>query len=122
MQTDILELQTNITSDPDTRSDSSSASAVRRDVEMEPALIDRLNVRTQEEDSNEYPDGTGSDYDDCRLLSPPPGDISSESVACSPVTASPIEKPSQPTQPAAETSPVDRGLPRLSSTLATSSE
>jgi hypothetical protein len=129
MQTDILELQTNITSDPDTRSDSSSASAVRRDVEMEPALINRLNVRTREEEDNsinehslEYPDGTGSDYDDCRLLSPPLGDISSESVACSPVTASPVEKPSHPPQPAAETSPVDRGLPRLSSTLATSSE
>jgi len=128
MQTDLQELQTNITSDPDTRSDSSSASAVHRDVEMEPALINRLNVRTHEEEDNsinepsvEYPDGTGSDYDDCRLPSPPLGDLSSESVACSPVTASPVEKPSQQTQPA-ETSAVDRRLPRLSSTLATSSE
>lgn len=130
MQTDIQELQTNIPSDPDTRSDSSSASAVRRDVEMEPALINRLNIRTHEEEDNtinehslelDYPDGTGSDYDDCRLPSPPLGDLSSESAACSPVTASPVEKPSQQTQPT-ETSAVDRRLPRLSSTLATSSE
>lgn len=127
MQTDILELQTNVNSDPDTPSDSSSASAVRRDVDMEPPLIHRLNVHTHEEDNNinehslEYADGTGSDYDDCRLPSPPLGDLSSESPVCSPVTASPVEKPSQQTQPT-ETSAVDSRLPRLSSTLATSSE
>ncbi len=128
MQTDMLELQTNITSDPDTRSDCSSASAVRRDVEMDSALINRLNVGShEEEDDNinecslEDPDGSGSDYDNCRLQSSPLGDIPPESAACSPVTASPVEKPSQKTQPA-ETSTVDRRLPRLSSTLATSSE
>jgi hypothetical protein len=131
MQTDILEPQTNITSDPDTRSDCSSASVVRRDVEMDTSLINHLDVDdvgTHEEDDNninectlEDLDGTGSDYDNCRLPSPSSGDIPSDSTTWSPVTASPVEKPSQQTQPA-ETSAVDHRLPRLSSTLATSSE
>jgi hypothetical protein len=128
MQTDILELQTNLTSDPDTRSDCSSASAVQHDVEMEPSLINQLDVGTHEEDDNninecsvEDLDGTGSDYDNCRLPSPTRGDMPPESASCSPVTASPVEKPSQQTQ-SAETNEVDRRLPRLSSTLATSSE
>lgn len=131
MQADILEPQTNITSDPDTRSDCSSASAVRCDVEMDTSLINHLDVDdvgTHEGDDNninectlEDLDGTGSDYDNCRLLSPSSGDIPSDSTTWSPVTASPVEKPSQQTQPA-ETSAVDRRLPRLSSTLATSSD
>jgi hypothetical protein len=127
MQTDILELQTNVTSDPDTRSDCSSASAVQRDVEMDPAMIDQLDISTQDEDNNninecslEDPDGAGSDYDNCQLPSPT-RDIPPESADCSPATTSPVEKLSQQTQPA-ETSAVDRRLPRLSSTLATSSE
>ena len=128
MQTDILDLQTNITSDPDTRSDCSSASAVQHDVEMEPSLIDQLDVGSHEEDDNninecsvEDPDGTGSDYDNCRLPSPTRGDMAPDSASCSPVTTSPVERPSQQTQ-STETNAVDRRLPRLSSALATSSE
>jgi hypothetical protein len=133
MQTDILELQTNITSDPDTRSDSGSASAVQCDVEMDPTLISQLDVDIPEEEANnisecslEDPDGTMSDYDNHRLQSPTLGDIPPEPasrspVTGSPVTASPVEHSSQQTQ-STETSAVDRRLPRLSSTLATSSE
>jgi hypothetical protein len=128
MQTDIPEFQTNITSDPDTRSDSSSASAVRCDVEMGHALINQLNAGTHEEEVNDLNDctledaeGTASDYDNCRLPSPTLGDIPPEPASRSPATGSPIENLSQQTQPA-ETSVVDRRLPRLSSTLATSSE
>ena len=125
MQTDLLDLQTNITSDHDTRSDCSSA---RHDVEVEPSLINQIDVDTHEEDDNninecslEDPDGTGSDYDNRRLPSPTRGDMPPESASCSPVTTSPVERPSQQTQPT-ETNAVDRRLPRLSSTLATSSE
>ena len=133
MQTDILELQTNITSDPDTRSDSGSASAVQRDVEMDPALINQLDVDIPEEEANsineyslEDAEDTMSDYDNRRLQSPtlgdiPPGSASRSPVTGSPVTASPVEQSSQQTQ-STETGAVDRRLPRLSSTLATSSE
>ncbi|KAI0304657.1 hypothetical protein BC826DRAFT_977470 [Russula brevipes] len=125
MQTDIPEFQTNISSDPDTRSDSSSASAVRRDVEMGRALINELNAGIHEEEANDLNDctledaeGTASDYDDCRLPSPTLGDIPPEPASA---TGSPIENLSQQTQ-SAETDVVDRRLPRLSSTLATSSD
>jgi len=128
MQADILELQMKITSDPDTRSDSGPASAVQRDVEMDPTLINQLDVDISEGEANninecsiEDPEGTMSDYDNCRLQSPTLGDISPEPALRSPVTASPVEQPSQQTQ-STETSAVDRRLPRLSSTLATSSE
>jgi len=133
MQTDILELQTNITSDPDTRSDSGSASAVQRDVEMDPTLISQLDVDIPEEEANnisesslEDPEGAMSDYDNRRLQSPtlrdiPPEPASRSPVTGSPVTASPVEHSSQQTQ-STETNAVDRRLPRLSSTLATSSE
>ncbi|KAN0124953.1 hypothetical protein V8E52_001505 [Russula decolorans] len=133
MQTDILELQTNITSDPDTRSDSGSASAVQRDVEMDPTLISQLDVDIPEEGANnisecslEDPEGTMSDYDNRRLQSPTLGDIPPEPdsrspVTGSPVTASPVEHSSQQIQ-STETNAVDRRLPRLSSTLATSSD
>lgn len=126
MQTDILELQTNITSD--TRSDSGSASVVQCDVEMNPTLINQLDVDMPEgeaddinECSLEDPEGTMPDYDNRRLQSPVLGDIPLESASCSPVTASPIEHSPQQTQ-STETSAVNRRLPRLSSTLATSSE
>jgi hypothetical protein len=125
MQTDILELQTNITSDLDTRSDSGSASAVQCDVEMDPTLINQLNVDIPEGEANninecslEDPECTMSNYDNRRIQSPTLGDISPEPASGSPVTASPVEHSSQST----ETSAVDRRLPRLSSTLATSSE
>ena len=133
MQTDILELQTNITSDPDTRSDSGSASAVQRDVEMDPTLISQLDVDIPEEEANnisesslEDPEGAMSDYDNRRLQSPtlrdiPPEPASRSPVTGSPVTASPVEHSLQQTQ-STETNAVDRRLPRLSSTLATSSE
>jgi hypothetical protein len=133
MQTDILELQTNITSDPDSRSDSGSASAVQRDVEMDPTSISQLDIDIPEEEANnisecslEDPEGTMSDYDNRRLQSPTLGDIPPDPaprspVTGSPVTASPVEHSSQQTQ-SKETSAVDRRLPRLSSTLATSSE
>jgi len=133
MQTDILELQTNINSDPDTRSDSGSASAVQHDVEMDPTLISQLDVDIPDEEANnisecslEDPEGTTSDYDNRRLQSPILGDIPPEPASRSPVTdslviASPVEHPSKQTQPT-ESSAVDRRLPRLSSTLATSSE
>ena len=133
MQTDILELQTNITSDPDTRSDSGSTSAVQRDVEMDPTLISQLDVDIPEEGANnisecslEDPEGTMSDYDNRRLQSPTLGDIPPEPdsrspATGSPVTGSPVEHSSQQIQ-STEKSAVDRRLPRLSSTLATSSE
>ena len=133
MQTDLLELQTNINSDPDTRSDSGSASAEQHDVDMDPALISQLDVDIPEEEANnisecslEDPEGTMSDYDNHRLQSPilgniPPEPVSRSPVTGSPVTASPVEHSSKQTQ-SAETSAVDRRLPRLSSTLATSSE
>ena len=125
MQTDILELQTNITSDPDTRSDSGSASAVQCDVEMDPTLINQLDVDIPEEEANsihecplEDPEGAMSDYDNRRLESPTLGDIPPEPTSRSPVTASPVEHSPQ----SREKSAVDRRLPRLSSTLATSLE
>ena len=128
MQTDLLELQTNITSDLDTRSDSGSASAVQCDVEMNPTLINQLNVDISEREANNVnecslddPEGTMSDYDNRRLHSPTLGDISPEPGSRSPVTASPVEHSSLQTQ-LTETGAVDRRLPRLSSTLATSSE
>ena len=128
MQTDILELQTNITSDLDTRSDSGSASAVQCDVEMEPTLINQLHVDIPEGEANninecslEDPECTMSNYDNRRIQSPTLGDISPELASRSPVTASPVEHSSQQSQ-STETSTVDRRLPRLSSTLATSSE
>lgn len=129
MQTDILEPQTNINSDPDSLSDSSSAaSAVQCDVEMGPVLINQLNVTIHEEEANninecslEDPEDALSDYDNCRLLSPSLGDIPPEPSSRSPVTTSPVENSSQQTQ-LVEASAVDRRLPRLSSTLATSSE
>jgi hypothetical protein len=128
MQADILELQTNITSDLDTRSDSGSGSAVQCDVEMDPTLINQLNVDISEGAANninecplEDPDDAMSDYDDHRLQSPTLGNISPEPASRSPVTASPVDHSSQQTQ-SVETSAVDRRLPRLSSTLATSSE
>ena len=128
MQTDILELQTNITSDPDTRSDSGSVSAAQHDVEMDPTLIGQHDVDIPEEEANnisecslEDPEGTMSDYDNHRLQSPVFGDIPPEPASHSPVTASPVEHSSRQDQ-ATETSAVDRRLPRLSSTLATSSE
>ena len=128
MQTDILELQTNITSDPDTRSDSGSTSAVQCDVEMGPTLISQLDVDIPEEEANnisecslEDPEGTMSDYDNRRLQSPALEDIPPEPASRSPVTGSPVEHSSQQNQ-TTETSAVDRRLPRLSSTLATSSE
>ena len=112
MQADILELQPGITSDPDTPSDSSSASALPCDVEMDPALISQLGVGTREEEShniNEYPlddpENTVSDYENCLPHSPTP----------------PSEGTSQQIRPV-EANMVDRRLPRLSSTLATSSE
>lgn len=125
MQTDILELQTNITSDPDTRSDSGSASAVQCDVEMDPTLINQLDVDIPEEEANsinecplEDPEGAMSDYDNRRLESPTLGDIPPEPTSRSPVTPSPVEHSPQ----SREKSAVDRRLPRLSSTLATSLE
>jgi hypothetical protein len=128
MQTDILELQTNITSDLDTRSDSGSASAVQCDVDMNPSLINQLNVDIPEGEANdinecslEDPEGAMSDYDNRRLQSPALRDIHPEPASRSPVTASPVEHSSRQTQ-STETSAVDRRLPRLSSTLATSSE
>ena len=127
MQTDILELQTNITSDLDTRSDSGSASAAQCDVEMDPTLINQLNVDIPEKANNinecslEDPECTMSSYDNRRMQSPTLGDISPEPASRSPVTASPVEHSSQQSQ-STETSSVDRRLPRLSSTLATSSE
>ena len=128
MQTDILELQTNITSDPDTRSDSGSASAVQRDAEMDPALINQLDVDIPEEEVNsinecslEDAEDTMSDYDNGRLQSPTLGDNPPGPASRSPVTASPVEQSSQQTH-STETGAVDRRLPRLSSTLATSSE
>ncbi|KAI9444973.1 hypothetical protein H4582DRAFT_1912427 [Lactarius indigo] len=95
MQADILELQPSVASDPDTQSDSSSASALPCDVEMDPALINQLDIGTCEEESqniNEHPTRWSGAY-------------------CA----------SQQTHPG-ETNAVDRRLPRLSSTLATSSE
>ena len=128
MQTDLLELQTNINSDPDTRSDSGSACAVQHDVEMDPTLISQLEVDIPEEDANnisecsfEDPEGTVSDYDNRQLRSPILGDIPPEPSSRSPVTASPVEHSSNQAL-STETSAVDRRLPRLSSTLATSSE
>jgi hypothetical protein len=125
-QANIPELRTNVTSDLDTRSDSSSVSALQHEVEMDAALMTQLDVSTREEESrniNESPlddlENTVSDYDNCRLRSPTPEDVPSEPI--SPAIASPVESPSQQTQPA-ETNAVDRRLPRLSSTLATSSE
>jgi hypothetical protein len=111
MQADILELQPNIASDPDTQSDSSSASALPCDVEMDPALISQLDVGTHEEEShniNEHPlddPENISDYENCLPPSPTP----------------PSEGASQQTHPV-EAHMVDRRLPRLSSTLATSSD
>ena len=112
MQADILELQTSITSDPDTQSDSSSASALPCDIEMDPALINPLDVGTREEEShniNEHPlddpENVASDYDNCQPSSP----------------NTPSESTSQQAHPV-ETNVVDRRLPRLCSTLATSSE
>ena len=112
MQADILELQPSITSDPDTQSDSSSGSALPCDVEMDPALINQLDVGTREEEShniNEHPlddpENAVSDYDNCQPPSPTP----------------PPEGASQQTHPV-EANAVDRRLPRLSSTLVTSSE
>jgi hypothetical protein len=112
MQADILELQPSIASDPDTQSDSSSASALPCDVEMDPALIGQLGVGTCEEEShniNEHPlddpENAVSDYDNCLPPSP----------------TTPSDGTSQQTHPV-ETDVVDRRLPRLSSTLATSSE
>jgi len=126
MQTDLLELQTNITSDPDTRSDSSSASVVQRDVEMDSAIIDQLDVGTREASNNnecflEDPESAVSDYDNCPLPSPIHGDIHSESTSQSPITASPVENPARQTRPV-ESNAVDRRPPRLSSTLPTTSE
>ncbi|KAI9462329.1 hypothetical protein BJY52DRAFT_1256337 [Lactarius psammicola] len=88
MQADILELQPSIASDPDTQSDSSSASAL-------PSLINQLDVATCEEESQNINE---------HLLDGPEN-------ACA----------SQQTHPV-ETGVVDRRLPRLSSTLATSSD
>jgi hypothetical protein len=112
MQADILELHPSIASDPDTQSDSSSASALPCDAEMDPALVNQLDVDTREEEShniNEHPlddpENAVSDYDNCQPPSPTP----------------PPESASQQTHPV-ETNVVDRRLPRLSSTLATSSE
>jgi hypothetical protein len=128
MQTDLLELQTKINSDPDTRSDSGSASAVQHDVEMDSTLISQLDVDIPEEEANnisecsfEDPEGTMSDYDNRRLQSPILRDVPPVPASHSPVPASPVEHPSKQTQ-STETGPVDRRLPRLSSTLATSSE
>jgi hypothetical protein len=112
MQADILELQSSIASDPDTQSDSSSASALPCDVEMDSALTNQLDVGTREEEShniNEHPlddpENAVSDYDNCQPPSPTP----------------PPENASQQTNPV-EANVVDRRLPRLSSMLATSSE
>lgn len=128
MQADIPELRTNVTSDLDARSDSSSVSALQHDIEMDAALITQLDVGACEEESHtvneiplDDPENNVSDYDNCRLLSPTPEDVSSEPVSLSPVIASPVESPSHQTQPA-EANAVDRRLPRLSSMLATSSE
>jgi hypothetical protein len=128
MHTDILELQTNITSDLDTRSDSGSASAVQCDVEMNPTLTNQLSVCIPEGAANnlnecplEDPEGAMSDYDNRRLHSPTLGDLPPEPASRSPVTTSPVEHSSQQIQ-SMESSAVDRRLPRLSSTLATSSE
>jgi hypothetical protein len=124
-QANIPELRTNVT-DLDTPSDSSSVSALQHEVEMDTAVITQLDVSTREEgchNINESPlddlENTVSDYDNCRLRSPTPEDVPSEPI--SPTIASPVGSPSQQTQPA-ETNAVDRRLPRLSSTLATSSE
>jgi hypothetical protein len=126
VQADIPELRTNVTSDLDARSDSSSVSALQHDVEMDAAIITQLDVGSHDEESltiNEPPldnlDSAVSDYDNCRLPSPPPEDVPSEPV--SPVITSPVERSSQQTQPM-EISTADHRLPRLSSTLATSSE
>ncbi|KAF8272956.1 hypothetical protein EI94DRAFT_1783312 [Lactarius quietus] len=112
MQADILELQPGIVSDPDSQSDSSSASALPCDVEMDPALINQLDVDTLEETShniNEHPlddpENAISDFDNCQPHSPTP----------------PSESTPQQTHPV-ETNVVDRRLPRLSSTLATSAD
>jgi myb proto-oncogene protein len=112
MQADILELQSSIASDPDTQSDSSSASALPCDVEMDSALTNQLDVGTREEEShniNEHPlddpENAVSDYDNCQPPSPTP----------------PPENASQQTNPV-EANVVDRRLPRLSSMLATSSD
>ncbi|KAI0257317.1 hypothetical protein BJV78DRAFT_27052 [Lactifluus subvellereus] len=128
MQADIPELRTNVTSDLDVRSDSSSVSALQHDVEMDAALITQLDGDAREEESHtineiplDDPENTVSDYDNCRLLSPTPEDVSSEPVSLSPVIASPVQSPSHQTQPV-ETNAVDRRLPRLSSMLATSSD
>jgi hypothetical protein len=126
VQAGIPELRTNVTSDLDTRSDSSSVSALQHDVEMDAALMTQLAVGTREEESrtiNEPPlddlENTVSDYDNCQLPSPTLEDVPSGQV--SPVIASLVESPSQQTQPL-ETNVVDRRFPRLSSTLATSAE
>ncbi len=109
MQADILELQPSIASDPDTQSDSSSASALPCDVEMDPALINQLDCEEESHNFNEHPldgpENAVSDYDNCQSPSPTP----------------PSEGASQQTR-TVETNVVDRRLPRLSSTLSTSSE
>lgn len=108
MQADILELQPNIASDLDTQSDSSSTSAFPCDVEMDPAMLD---VGREEESHNidehslDGPENAVSDYDNCQPPSPTP----------------PSESVSQQNHPV-EANAVDRRLPRLSSTLATSSD
>ncbi|KAH9050475.1 hypothetical protein EDB84DRAFT_376500 [Lactarius hengduanensis] len=112
MQADILELQPSIASDPDTPSDSSSASALPCDVEMDPAPINQLDIGTCEEESQNIderpldgPENAVSDYDNCQ----------------SPPSTPPSEDASQQTHQG-ETNAVDRRLPRLSSTLTTSSD
>ncbi|KAH9004210.1 hypothetical protein EDB86DRAFT_2887376 [Lactarius hatsudake] len=112
MQADILELQPSIASDPDTQSDSSSASALPCDVEMDPAPINQLDIGTCEEESQNInerpldgPENAVSDYDNCQ----------------SPPSTPPSEGASQQTHPR-EPNAVDRRLPRLSSTLTTSSD
>ena len=110
MQADVLELQPSIASDPDTQSDSSSASALPCEVEMDTALINQLDVGAREDESHNIndhlddPENSASDYDNCQPPSPSP----------------PSESASQQTYPVEAN--MDRRLPRLSSTLATSSE
>ncbi len=127
IQADILELQRSIASDPDAQSDSSSASALPGDVEMDPALMNQLDVTHEKESriitehSFDGSENAISDYDNCQPPPPAPRDSSPNSASLSPVITSSSVSASQHSHPV-ETDVVDRRLPRLSSTLATNSE
>ncbi|KAI0308036.1 hypothetical protein B0F90DRAFT_1679645 [Multifurca ochricompacta] len=109
MQADVLGLRPSIASDPDTQSDSSSASALQCDVEMDATLMDDRDDGSREEEtrsSKEYPlngpENTAVGHNNRLSSSPTSRDI--------------------PLGPASLSPPLLPLLPRLSSTLATSSD